>query len=67
MERHDVFKLAGETGCNPTTVERWAADRSRVNSTTDYALRAACAKLGIELPEPAETARQEPNNDPAAA
>jgi hypothetical protein len=50
MDRRDRLRLAGETGVDPRTVDRWCADATTASSATDYALRAACSQLGIPVP-----------------
>lgn len=42
--------IAAETGSAPVTVEKWASGDPDTKSVSDYAFRAACAKLGIEPP-----------------
>ena len=53
MTKQEAYRLAGESGCAHTTVERWAAG-GKVKPSTDYALRRACEVLGFELPSPLE-------------
>ena len=43
------MRLAGETGADPRTVERWAAGQP-TNSVTRYAFEAACVRLSITPP-----------------
>ena len=54
MTRRNVMRLAGETGADPRTVERWAEGKP-TNSVTRYAFEAACTKLGVAIPSSAET------------
>lgn len=54
LSRQDVHRLAGEVGCDPRTVDKWAEDESTVIPAVAYALRAAAAKLGIDVAPLAE-------------
>ena len=58
MNRRDKLRLSGETGIDPRTVGKWGDDPSSVAAGLDYALRAACKRLGIERPQPAGEAGQ---------
>ena len=67
LEQQDIYRLAGETGANHSTVQRWARD-GEVNKTTDYALRAACKKLGITPPDrPSDKGATGDGHDPDEA
>jgi hypothetical protein len=50
MTPRDMWKLSAETGVHPKTVRRWL-DGEQTEAATDYALRAAAERLGIEVPE----------------
>lgn len=50
LSAQDQYRLSGETGIHPRTVARWV-ENSIVAEGTDYALRAACAKLDLTPPD----------------
>ena len=58
MNRREKLRLSGETGIDPRTVGKWGDDPSSVASGLDYALRAACKRLGIERPQPQQSASE---------
>ena len=66
MTRRDILKIAGETGADPRTVERWSSHEP-TNEVTKYAFEAACVKLGIAIPEAARTEEAPPPPQTAAA
>lgn len=50
MTKQDRFRLSGETGLHPNTVQKWARGE-KVSTQSAYALTAAAKKLRIALPE----------------
>ena len=46
VSQQDHYKLAGETGIHPRTVRRWV-EGEKTDAATDYALRAAWAKMRL--------------------
>ena len=50
MSKQQIVALAAETGVHAVTVERWSYG-GPVGAGTDYALKAACAKLRIPTPK----------------